>query len=346
MNKPETLVDIFSDWLDETSRRAILIEAHIEDDRPPHLRGEGGDLKVAWDWIQHHRAQIAPLVLRYVDPPDRVVEGLVMDGDLQVPHPEGGVPSVLSFSPLTEFETSVTQSPGQIPVLDLALTSAFVSELFVDMARANRVCGTWVDPPQAAVTRGSVQYTLGSGLFASGMGLLVACSAGLVGAPIVGPVAGATLATVGLFDLALGWRKQVAETTKARSAARKYEAEARLVELDVKIKEVELEKARLLSETEPEYDRHKNVLRRIYVRRRHEEFQRILAPDSGEVPRQLVRRTAEDMNMNEVYANHLLNRCLPRFRLLKQKIAGATITSRNVRRKRQPRVTGQSGEGR
>jgi len=44
------------------------------------------------------------------------------------------------------------------------------------------------------------------------------------------------------------------------------------------------------------------------------------------VPRQVVRTAAEQMDVDEALANHVLNRCLTRFRLLKQMLAGATIT--------------------
>lgn len=84
----------------------------------------------------------------------------------------------MSFSRLTDSDTleaatatsSEIRCPDKLPVLDLAIASGFVSELFVDVARANRLCGGEVDPPHATVTRGSFDFTLSGGLFASGWG--------------------------------------------------------------------------------------------------------------------------------------------------------------------------------
>jgi hypothetical protein len=209
-------------------------------------------------------------------------------------------------------------------VLDLAMTSTFCSQLFISIASANREVGEQIDPPTAVVASGSVQYTFGGGLFVSGMGLLVACSAGLVGAPVVGPVAGATMAALGIYDLALGWRKQIAVTRKANADGRKADAESKLAELEVKLKEIELEKARLLTEADVSFDPRYGPVRRFHPHSSAEQLN--LVPDSAEVSRQLVRKTAEEMSMDETYANHLLNRCLAEFRILKQKLAGATIS--------------------
>ena len=236
----------------------------------------------------------------------------------------------MSFSQLTGISYNTDEYVDELPILDIAITSAFLSEMFVDLGRANYVCGADIHPPKATIKAGSIKYTLGGGLFATGMGLLVACGSGIVGAPIVGPVAGATLATAGIFDLALGWKKQVAETARIQSESKKIDVDTRLVELELKIKQLELEKAQLLSETQPEYDPRSDVLR-LYVRRPIREQQKAMPPDSSEVPRKLVQRTAEDLNISEAYANHILNRCLGKFRMLKQKIVGANITSKEMR---------------
>lgn len=147
----------------------------------------------------------------------------------------------------------------------------------------------------------------------------MACSAGLVGAPLVGPLAGATLATAGVIDLALGWRKVIADTRKAHADSRLLEMDIRVKQLELQAKELELEKAKLLSETETSFDPHLGVFR-------HSRDEVPWPPESAAVPRRLVRSTADKLKMNETYANHLLNRCLPKLRLLKQKLAGSSIT--------------------
>jgi hypothetical protein len=94
------------------------------------------------------------------------------------------------------------------------------------------------------VATGSVQFTIEGGLVASGLGLVVMCAAGLVAAPVVGPLAGGLMTGTGLLDLAMGWKQTLAEVdqTPARPAnaqARKAEAEALLLEL-----QAEAEKAK------------------------------------------------------------------------------------------------------
>ena len=85
MSTPETLVSLFYNFLNETSRRKILDLTNIKDDRPSLLRGHGGGSKEAYEWMQFHRERIAPLIFRFVDPPDRLLQSLVDDGDFQIP---------------------------------------------------------------------------------------------------------------------------------------------------------------------------------------------------------------------------------------------------------------------
>jgi hypothetical protein len=167
--------------------------------------------------------------------------------------------------------------------------------MFVDLAAAVKPLGLLVDePPRASVAKGSVQFGVSGGLFATGLGLLVACSAGLVGAPVWGPIAGGAIAAAGGVDLALNWRKILTESRKA-------DAEARLARIELRIKELELEKARLSAERASERS------------------------SSALVPRDLVKNEAKSAGMSEAHANHLLNRTLPGYLVLREKMVGWTI---------------------
>lgn len=324
MEKPQALVNIFNNYLNEPQRKKILEEADISDDRPTYLIGPGGLYEEACDWMDQHRRRLAPLILRYVDPPDRFIYALVKEGDMNIPSDDSMTRSI-TLAGMLEFERQRDSLASTIPVLDLAVAAAFVSELFIDLAAANSVCGVWIEPPEVEIRKGSVEFILGEGgLFASGIGLLVACGTGLIGAPVLGVLAGATLATAGLYDLALGWRKQIAEIRKVEVCVEKTEMENHLAELEVKLKELELERARILSHIEPEYDQYREVNHLRARRPRDETYN--FPPESLEVPRKLVQKNAESMNMTETYANHLLNRCLGKYRLLKQKLTGLHIS--------------------
>ena len=65
---------------------------------------------------------------------------------------------------------------------DLAAASAFSSEMFVVLGGANVAIlrEESINPPEVTLRNGSIEFTIGNGLFASGLGLIVACSAGLV----------------------------------------------------------------------------------------------------------------------------------------------------------------------
>ena len=143
------------------------------------------------------------------------------------------------------------------------------------------------------------------------MGLIVASASGLVGAPLLGIGSGVALASVGLVQLAVGWRKAAAEIRRMDADAAQSDAERRLTEIKIKRKELELEQAKLeiAGEKAPK------------TRADHPR------PESAEVPRDVVRKLAEQFSMEEAYANHLLNRGLPILRIMKQKMAGVEVSS-------------------
>lgn len=82
MNSVEALITIFYSVLDEAGRRAVLKETLIDDQPCRHQEEYYDRIR---EWMRRHRAAIAPLLLRYVDPPDHLVEKLAAEGDLQIP---------------------------------------------------------------------------------------------------------------------------------------------------------------------------------------------------------------------------------------------------------------------
>ena len=317
MPEPRTLYRLFNNFLTESKRVAIMREARIEDDRPSILRGEAGQTQEGVEWIARHRESVAPLILRYIDPPDDLIAGLVTDGDLQIPA-ESRSPQTIILSGLTVSESgSARQS---LSLSDILGSSAIVFQAFLDLSAANEACGARSSLPEVELSRGSVQITVGRGLHSSGIGLLVTCSAGLVGAPLAGTIAGASLATAGIVELAVGWRKAIAENRKLDTDTSKTDAQHRQTEINIQIKELDLERARLEKDHVMDHD----SSGRPMSRPRQNALSRT-PPESGEVPRASVRQNAEALAMSEIYANHVLNRALPNFRLLKQKMSGAEV---------------------
>lgn len=317
MKEPQTLYSLFHDLLTESMRLAIVSEAGIEDDRPSILRGQGGTTQPGIEWIMRHRGSITPLTLRHIDPPDYIIAGLVGDGDLVIPSQCQG-PRMILLSTLVASESLDTHEGFYLS--DVLGSSAFLFQVFLDLSAANEACGLRSSLPKIQLNQGSVQITVGGGLFSSGVGLLVACGAGLVGAPLVGPIAGATLATAGVVELAVGWRKAIAEQRKLEAEASKTDAERRLTEINIKIKELELERAYLEKNRVIGYD---SVGHPMHMERR--EVSSRIPPECAEISRGSVRQNAGALAMSETYANHMLNRALPNFRLLRQKMAGVEV---------------------
>lgn len=131
-------------------------------------------------------------------------------------------------------------------------------EMFVVVGGATKSLGAEISPvpPQVQVESGSAELAVGGGLFGSGIGLIVACAAGLVAAPLVGAAGGVVLASAGVIELALGWKQKIAETEKTKEETRVLRIDhnevvirqsRKLRELEIQLKEIELQKAKLQS---------------------------------------------------------------------------------------------------
>ena len=325
MPEAKTLYRIFEHWLPEDIQLAIVREALHKEDRPAALRAKSGYLHEGEAWVRQHRSLLTPVLLRYIDLPDELIAGLVSDGDIQVPS-KGSSDQTVVFSVSLDVPKEV---PVALPfeLTQMTASSVFLFQLFVDISVANQACGIELLPPEINLSPGSLQVTVGGGLFASGLGLLVACGAGLIGAPVVSAMTGVALGSTGVVDLVLGWRKAAAESRKTFAEATKTDAERRLLELDIRLKELELERSKLQSRVvgdQDEFGRPVRISRRCLESR----------AESGEVRRNIVQQHAERLEMSESYANHVLNRALPAFKLMKQKMAGIEVKSPAVLRRR------------
>jgi hypothetical protein len=323
MPDASALFEIIDYWLPESTRLGLLREAGLSDDRPFSLRRAPALVAERENWVTQHRFALAPLVLRHFDPPDNLIARLVEDGDIKVPseqrNDQQSQSIVLSGFPEEDIERA-SMFKG-FALTQLTASSITLFQLFVDISAANQACGLQISPPNVKVRRGSMELSFGSGLFASGVGLIVACATGLVGAPLVSVPAGFVLASAGVIDLVIGWRKSVAEEKKAYAETLKTEAERRLAELEIQIRDLELQRAKLWLES-----RFANQLKPGGGLESG-----LTPPESSSVPRRLVQGQAEQFGMTEAYANHLLNRTLPGTRLIKQKMAGTRLEARQRR---------------
>ena len=136
------------------------------------------------------------------------------------------------------------------------------------------------------------------------LGLIVACSAGLVAAPIVGPLAGASLVCAGIVDLAFGWREKAATIRKTHREEKNLELDEEIKEYELQLKRLELEKARA------------NARPNI--------------PYSSFIPRAVVQNYVRQRGITEGYANHMLNRTLPTYQQFRRYMPGWRITTEYV----------------
>ena len=325
MPEAKTLYKIFEHWLPEDIQLAIVREALHKEDRSAAPRAKSGYLHEGQAWVRQHRSLLTPVLLRHIDLPDELIAGLVFDGDIQVPSTCASE-QIVVFSVSLDVPKEVSV-PLPFELTQLTASSVFLFQLFVDIFVANQACGIEILPPEINLSPGSLQVTVGGGLFASGLGLLVACGAGLIGAPVVSAMTGVALGSGEVVDLVLGWRKAAAESRKTFAEATKTDAERRLLELDIRVKELELERSKLQGRVigdQDEFGRPVRISRRCLESR----------SESGEVRRNIVLQHAQRLEMSESYANHVLNRALPAFKLMKQKMAGIEVKSQTVLRRR------------
>jgi hypothetical protein len=323
MARDEHIIDHLFRNLDEEEKVELLRAAGIRDDRPGVLRDEGGSFADLYEWIEPHRKAITPLLLRSRNLTNRDVLELVEDGDFYAGRTARRSQIIVRLSPAVSSGNILRESrndPNRVVLTHLAAASAMMSEMFIVLGRANIVLSREepVNPPEVSVSSGSIEFAVGGGLFASGIGLIVACSAGLIATPVVGIAAGVTLASVGILELAIDWKKKIAETNKSEEEVRVLRLEhdtiyiyqtKRLRDLEIRAKELELEMAR--------------------VRKQEMDKEQSRFAYSSLIPRESVIAQAKRWGVSEEYANHILNRGLPTYVALKQYFAEIEVKERD-----------------
>jgi hypothetical protein len=149
-------------------------------------------------------------------------------------------------------------------------------------------------PPSVEVRSGSIQFTVGGPLLASGVGLAIATGAGLVFPP-AGLVGAGLLAVAGVADLAVNWWKAIAEAKKAATDERRTAAETPTLE------EAQLKRHLELRE------------KQLAIQKVEQELAMMdsAATPSALVPAEEVRMHARAWGLSEAGACHVLNRTLP-----------------------------------
>jgi hypothetical protein len=273
------------------------------------------------------RGRLLARVLRAVDASDEEIAGLAREGHLAPRTPDGDVTPVTVTFVSRDGETGqsgVPSAAGGVALPLLAASTMFLAEVAVRARAATLAIGAGVsedaaviEAPRVLVSPGSVEINLGGGLFASGVGLLVACAAGMVVAPVVGPVAGVALLTGGAIEMALDWRKKAVETAKLQE-------ELRIVQRDNgafaewqqrELRSLEVERKRLEVRKE-ELEVQQKMLgiqeqKRALALPPAAHGTREEAPPSALVSLRVIQAEAAAHGVSEAYAVHLVNRVLP-----------------------------------
>lgn len=241
-------------------------------------------------------------IFRQVDPADEDVQRLVELGalSLNIPKQTPVVSTDLKAFVVRDPTNGSTPAAG-VPLDQLAVMSAVVLELTARVAAALRPFVKKANehpeelrPPIVEVRSGSIQFTVGGPLLASGVGLAIATGAGLVFPP-AGLVGASLLAVAGVADLAVSWWKAIAEARKATTEERRTSAETPTPE------EAQLKRHLELRE------------KQLAIQKAERELAMMdgAATPSALVPAEEVRMQARAWGLSEAGACHLLNRTLP-----------------------------------
>jgi hypothetical protein len=302
--------------LGEVETLELLQVIGSTNDPPPFEKGEFHPLEVQ-EWVRRNQESIVPSLLRVVDLGDEAVAYLHRLGVLFIGRTYWEGSLLIKFPRSARFTVnSSAESDQAFALSDLAATSAALCELFAAIGTANHSFGLSVEAPQVVVQNGSIQYLVAGSLLAAGVGLVIACAEGAVLGPY-GFIGGGVLASAGLIDLALGWRKAVRESSKFESEAHKLEAEAQ--KLVAEASKLHAEARKLTIEAE------------VIKGKRFDEpnYQYRNFAHSNLIPREIVLREAEKLGLNEGYANHVINRALPKFALIEQRFHEITSSSKD-----------------
>lgn len=284
--------------LNEVETLQLIQALNASSDIPPFVKGEFRTSDVT-EWISRNQESLVVALTRIVDLTDEAIAYLFRLGVLPISrrdvHTEIAI-QLRFFVHSDLLEESRVGGSQDFALNELAASSAMLSEICSEIAAANHSFGLTISPPIVKLERGSLQYTISGGLLASGVALVMACGSGLVASPL-GLVGGGVLACAGVLDLSVNWMKSIAETRKVKAEAYKLNAEAR--KLDAEARKLDLEADEL---ERKQFDR--------------EDYHHRAFAHSKLVPNDVVLREAKRLGLEQGYANHILNRVLPKYRLM------------------------------
>lgn len=295
--------------LSEIETLQLIQALDSSSDIPPFVKGEFETSEVT-EWISRNQESLVAALTRIVDLTDEAIAYLFRLGVLPISNRDLHTVAIqLRFFVHSDLlEEPRVGGSQDFALNELAASSAMLSEICSEVAAANHSFGLTIPPPIVTLERGSLQYTIGGGLLASGVALVMACGSGLVASPL-GLFGGGVLACAGVLDLSVNWVKSIAETRKVKAEAYKLYAEAR--KLDAEARKLDLEGDELESK---QFDR--------------EDYHHRAFAHSKLVPRDVVLREAKRLGLEQGYANHILNRVLPKYRLMSNYL-GHTRQDRN-----------------
>jgi hypothetical protein len=253
----------------------------------------------AISWLREGGGGLLTHILRHVDMTNEELRNLVQAGFIKLPHAKE-IPR--PHAQLRAFSGGTESNASGVPLDQLAIMSTVVLELSLEVATALEPFVGNVErpkelyPPTVTVDAGSIQLTVGGPLLASGVGLAVATSAGILISPLAIPAA-SLLAAAGVVDLAIGWWKSIGEGEKAR-------AEAKRLSVDAPSKR-EADDKRALDRRQQELAIQRAEMELAAMSGAAAAASRLISPEE-------VRRQAELWGFTEPIATHLLNRVLPK----------------------------------
>jgi len=166
------------------------------------------------NWLAKNHMLILTEILRLLDLPNETLTNLASDGLFAVEKLNQRMPGrhtvKFNFSQeLGEKEVFCKDSPSlDLSLFGVTAASAILNELFFKLAYSSNVFGEKPEQPYVVLNKGSIKFTIGGGLFGSGVALLVACGSGMV--PVLGGLTGGvSLSTIGLIEIILNWRNSL-----------------------------------------------------------------------------------------------------------------------------------------
>lgn len=264
---------------------------------------------------QESLQKVVSFLPRWFDLTDSQLAVLIHENNLSLVEPLEGPLGVT-----LRFETgSATrhQDEQHLDLGELAIASAISAELAVRLTAASEPFGVAPERVVVTVSSGTTQVTFSGSRLALAIGVVVACSTGVVDVPIAAGVATPLLA-FGLVDMLLEWRHKQAEYENLRA--------------DTKLKRQQTRQIRESSEDEdrePPSDRPPSG---GGAQSDRPSAQRVLVlpdgrPYSSLVHPGIVLEHSRNIGANIFYVNQILNHGLPPYLIARSMVGPISVSS-------------------